>query len=211
MNIMYKYVIFPDMAVHDFQGGAEMGLISLILLAAGLSMDAFAVSVCKGLSAEKAGIRCQLICGAWFGGFQALMPVIGYFFGSLFLDAIEAFDHWIAFGLLFLIGSSMIYEALWGDGEKSEPDLSPKAMLPLAISTSIDAMAAGLTLAMAGNVSIFPAALLIGAVTFVFSAAGVKIGSLFGARFQQPAQVTGGIILILLGVKILLEHLWPMG
>lgn len=180
----------------------------LLLLAVGLSMDAFAVSVCKGLSMKRTGLKAGLICGGWFGGFQALMPTVGFFLGTLFAGAIEAFDHWVAFGLLALIGANMLREALGkGETEEADGDLSAKAMFPLAIATSIDALAVGISLAMAGNVKIVTAAGLIGAVTFALSAIGVKVGSMFGNRYEKKAQVAGGVILILLGVKILLEHL----
>lgn len=185
-----------------------MGVWELLLLAVGVSMDAFAVSVCKGLSMSKSGIRESAICGTWFGGFQALMPLIGFFLGTLFAEAIEAFDHWVAFGLLAIIGINMLKEAF----SKEETcgcccDLSFKTMLVMAIATSIDALAVGISLAMAGDVNIWIAIVLIGFTTFCFSGLGVKIGNVFGSRFEQKAQVAGGIILILLGLKILLEHL----
>ena len=171
-------------------------------------MDAFAVSVCKGLSMKSSGLKAGLVCGGWFGGFQALMPAIGFFLGTLFAGVIEAFDHWVAFGLLALIGVNMLREAFGkGAGEETDGDLSVKAMFPLAIATSIDALAVGISLAMAGNVNILMAALLIGLVTFALSAIGVKVGGVFGSRYEKKAQIAGGIILILLGVKILLEHL----
>ncbi len=189
-----------------------MGLWELLLLAVGLSMDAFAVSICKGLSMKKAGMNEGAICGAWFGGFQALMPLIGYFLGTLFAEAIVAFDHWVAFGLLAIIGINMLKEALSKcDCEEHDADLSFKAMLVMAVATSIDALAVGISLAMAGNVNIWVAILLIGATTFILSAAGVKIGNVFGSRFEKKAQVAGGVILILLGTKILLEHLGILG
>lgn len=184
-----------------------MGFFEMFLLAVGLSMDAFAVSVCKGLSMKKAGAREGIICGAWFGGFQALMPVIGFFLGTLFADAIKAFDHWIAFGLLAIIGVNMLKEAFGGEEEDCNADLSFKAMLIMAIATSIDALAVGISLAMAGNVNIFFAVLLIGVTTFLLSGLGVKIGNVFGSRYEKGAQIAGGVILILLGAKILLEHL----
>ena len=185
-----------------------MGFWELLLLAVGVSMDAFAVSVCKGLSMSKSGIKESAICGAWFGGFQALMPLIGFFLGTLFAEAIEAFDHWIAFGLLAVIGINMLKEAF----EKEEEgccgcDLSFRTMLVMAIATSIDALAVGISLAMAGDVNIWLSILLIGLTTFAFSGLGVKIGNVFGSRFEQKAQIAGGCILILLGLKILLEHL----
>ena len=186
-----------------------MGFFELLLLAVGLSMDAFAVSVCKGLSMKKADLRGAFTCGIWFGGFQALMPTIGFFLGTLFADAIVAFDHWVAFGLLGIIGFNMLKEAFSKDEEEETCgcDLSFKTMLVMAIATSIDALAVGISLAMAGNVNIWVAILLIGFTTFSFSALGVKIGNVFGSRFEQKAQIAGGAILILLGLKILLEHL----
>ena len=185
-----------------------MGFFELLLLAVGLSMDAFAVSVCKGLSMKKPSIKGPLICGIWFGGFQALMPLIGFFLGTLFAEAIEAFDHWIAFGLLAIIGINMLKEAFSKEEEGCcGCDLSFRTMLVMAIATSIDALAVGISLAMAGNVNIWLAILLIGFTTFSFSGLGVKIGNVFGSRFEQKAQIAGGCILILLGLKILLEHL----
>ena len=188
-------------------GGFFMGFVELLLLAVGLSMDAFAVSICKGLSMKKAGLKEGCICGAWFGGFQALMPLIGFFLGTLFADAIEAFDHWVAFGLLALIGINMLREAFGPQEEECCDDLSFKKMFVMAVATSIDALAVGISLAMAGDVNIFVAIAFIGVITFALSAAGVKIGNVFGSRFQKDAQIAGGVILILLGIKILLEHL----
>ena len=185
-----------------------MGFWELLLLAIGVSMDAFAVSVCKGLSMNKSGLKESAVCGAWFGGFQALMPLIGFFLGTLFAEAIEAFDHWLAFALLAIIGINMLKEAFSNEEEGCcGCDLSFKTMLVMAIATSIDALAVGISLAMAGNVNIWLAILLIGFTTFSFSGLGVKIGNVFGSRFEQKAQVAGGVILILLGLKILLEHL----
>ncbi len=186
-----------------------MKFAELFLLAVGLSMDAFAVSVCKGLSMKKATLKAGAVCGAWFGGFQALMPLAGYFLGTLFAGAIEAFDHWVAFGLLGIIGINMLKEAFSKecDCENHNADLSVKTMFIMAIATSIDAMAVGISLAMAGNVNIYAAVVLIGVTTFLFSAAGVKIGNVFGSRFEKKAQIAGGVILIGLGIKILLEHL----
>lgn len=183
-----------------------MGIGELLLLAVGLSMDALAVSICKGLAMKKATWRAGLTCGVWFGGFQALMPVIGFFLGALFAEAIQAFDHWVAFALLALIGANMLKEACGGE-EEADADLSPKAMFPMAVATSIDALAVGISLAMAGNVNIWLAAVFIGICTCTLSTAGVKVGNVFGARFEKKAQIAGGVILILLGVKILLEHL----
>ena len=187
-----------------------MGFLELLLLAVGLSMDAFAVSVCKGLCMKKADLRSMAICGAWFGGFQGLMPLIGFFLGTIFADAIEAIDHWVAFVLLALIGLNMLKEAM----EKScdccdtnGADLSVKNMFVMAVATSIDALAVGISLAMAGNVNIVAAVLLIGVTTFILSGVGVKVGNIFGSRFEKKAQLFGGVILILLGTMILLEHL----
>ena len=184
-----------------------MGFVELLLLAVGLSMDAFAVSICKGLSMKKAGLKEGCICGAWFGGFQALMPLIGFFLGPLFADAIEAFDHWVAFGLLALIGINMLREAFGPQEEECCDDLSFKKMFVMAVATSIDALAVGIFLAMAGDVNIFVAIAFIGVITFALSAAGVKIGNVFGSRFEKKAQMAGGFILILIGANILLEHL----
>ena len=187
-----------------------MGFAELLLLAVGLSMDAFAVSICKGLSMKKASLGAGAICGAWFGGFQALMPLIGFFLGTLFAGAIEAFDHWVAFGLLVIIGVNMLKEAFSKEGECEDcnnADLSVKTMFVMAVATSIDALAVGISLAMAGDANIWIAIALIGAITFVMCAIGVKIGNVFGSRFEKKAQVAGGVILILLGCKILLEHL----
>ena len=187
-----------------------MGLGELLLLAVGVSMDAFAVSVCKGLGMRKATLKNAMTCGLWFGGFQGLMPAIGFFLGALFAEAIQSFDHWIAFGLLGLIGFNMIKEALGQEEECGcceEADLSVKNMFVMAVATSIDALAVGISLAMAGNVNIVLAVILIGTVTCILSAVGVKVGNVFGSRFEKKAQLCGGGILILLGLKILLEHL----
>ena len=189
-----------------------MGIGELLLLAVGVSMDAFAVSICKGLAMKKATLRACGTCGMWFGGFQALMPTIGFFLGTLFAEAIEAIDHWVAFILLAIIGINMLKEAFDKEEEccccdNSNADLSVKTMFVLAIATSIDALAVGISLAMAGNVNIWLAAAFIGSCTFGFSAAGVKIGNIFGGLFEKKAQMAGGLILVVLGVKILLEHL----
>ena len=185
-----------------------MGLFELMMLAVGVSMDAFAVSICKGLSMKKAGIREGAICGAWFGGFQALMPLIGFFLGTLFAKQIETFDHWVAFALLVLIGGNMLKEALSKCDccEEHDADLSVKTMFLMAVATSIDALAVGISLAMAGDVNIYLAITLIGGVTFLMCTLGVKIGNVFGSRYEKKAQIAGGVILILLGIKILLEH-----
>ena len=187
-----------------------MGIWELFLLAVGVSMDAFAVSICKGLAMQKATLKACATCGVWFGGFQALMPTIGFFLGTLFAAAIEAVDHWVAFVLLALIGGNMLKEAFSKECdccENHDADLSVKTMFVMAIATSIDALAVGISLAMAGQVNIWLAALFIGICTFGFSALGVKIGNVFGSRFEKKAQIAGGVILILLGTKILLEHL----
>lgn len=190
-----------------------MGIGELFLLAVGVSMDAFAVSICKGLAVKKAGLREMGTCGVWFGGFQALMPLIGFFLGALFYNAISSFDHWISCGLLALIGGNMLKEAFSKEDECEgcNCDLSFKTMFVMAIATSIDALAVGISLAMAGNVNIWIAIALIGVTTGLFSAVGVKIGNVFGSRFEKKAEIAGGVILILLGLKILLEHLGVIG
>lgn len=187
-----------------------MGITELFILAVGLSMDAFAVSVCKGLSLGKIRCKHMLIAGAWFGGFQALMPLIGYLLGMRFADMVERYAHWIAFFLLVFIGGNMIKEALSGEEEDADASMAPKNMLLLAIATSIDALAVGVTFAFL-KVSIVPAVSFIGAVTFIFSAVGVKIGSIFGTKYKSGAEICGGIILILLGIKILLEGIGFIG
>ena len=184
-----------------------MGFFELFLLAFGLSMDACAVSICKGLSMKKADLRAMSICGIWFGGFQALMPLIGFLLGSLFAEAIEAIDHWVAFILLCIIGINMLKEAFSKEEEEHDADLSVKTMFVMAVATSIDALAVGISLAMAGDVNIVLAVILIGVITFAMSAMGVKVGNIFGSRFEKKAQLAGGVILVLLGTKILLEHL----
>lgn len=203
-----------------------MGLLELFILAVGLSMDAFAVSICKGLALPKISLKSAGIVGLWFGFFQALMPLIGYLLGVNFRVYIVSIDHWIAFGLLVLIGANMIKEALSDDEEDQasvEADngvaitqicvednikeiLGVKTMFLLAIATSIDALAMGVTFAFL-DVNIIPAICFIGIVTFSFSAVGVKIGNVFGLKYKSKAEITGGIILILLGCKILIEHL----
>lgn len=178
----------------------------ILVLGIGLSMDAFAVSVCKGLAVRRADLKTSLVCGTWFGAFQALMPLIGYFLGRMFADAIAAVDHWVAFFLLALVGGNMIKEALSGEEESATPDLSAKAMLPLAVATSIDALAVGISLAMT-EAPIFTSVIVIGITTFALSALGVTIGGIFGNKFQKKAEIFGGVVLILLGCKILLESL----
>ena len=191
-----------------------MGILELAVLAVGLAMDAFAVSICKGLALKKTNLRHMSVVGLWFGGFQALMPLIGFFLGSMFADKIQAFDHWVAFGLLAIIGINMLKEALEKkccECENHTDDFAFKTMLVMAVATSIDALAVGISLAMAGGVNIFAAIAFIGATTFAFSALGVRIGNAFGAKFEKKAQLCGGVILILLGLKILLEHLGVLG
>lgn len=183
-----------------------MDLFTLFILAVGLSMDAFAVSICKGLAMKKATKKDMLTVGVWFGGFQALMPAIGYLLGSTFKDKITAIDHWIAFILLGLIGANMIKEALSKEEENTSSSLKFKDMFMLAIATSIDALAVGITFSFL-NVNIIFAVTFIGITTFVISAVGVKIGNIFGTKYKSKAEITGGVILILLGFKILFEHL----
>ena len=188
-----------------------MGILELFLLALGVSMDAFAVSVCKGLAMKKVTLKSEMTCGLWFGGFQALMPTVGFFLGALFADAIEAVDHWVAFALLAIIGASMLKDAFEQEAEcgcqDQNADMSVKTMFILAVATSIDALAVGISLAIVGNVNIFLAALFIGICTCTLSALGVKIGNVFGSCYEKKAQIGGGAILILLGLKILLEHM----
>ena len=182
-----------------------MGFIELLLIAVGLSMDAFAVSVCKGLSVKKVGVKHAALAGLYFGGFQFLMPVIGYLLGFRFESVIETVDHWVAFVLLAFIGGNMIKES-FGKAEELNDDFGVKTMLLMAVATSIDALAVGITFAFL-EVQILPAAGLIGVTTFLLSFAGIYIGNVFGARYKSKAELAGGIILVLIGVKILLEHL----
>ena len=191
-----------------------MGIFELFILAVGLSMDAFAVAICKGLATQKLKPRHMLTVGAWFGGFQALMPLIGYFLGTAFAKYVTAIDHWIALVLLCGIGGNMIKESFEKE-EEEECDCGCdsygfKKMFVMAIATSIDALAAGISLAMdlnGNNTYAFIAVAFIGIITFTLSAFGVKIGNIYGAKFKSKAEFAGGAILILLGVKILLEHL----
>ena len=205
-----------------------MGFIELFLLAVGLSMDAFAVAVCAGLTMPKLNIKKALIISLYFGVFQAAMPLIGYLVATLFADKIITYDHWIAFALLCFLGGKMIAESFKGDGcpdrecpdetcadrscpggkkpDKSETSVTPAHMLPLALATSIDALAVGVSFAFL-RVSILPAITFIGVTTLVLSLFGVKIGNVFGTRFKSKAELAGGIILVLIGLKILLEHL----
>ena len=183
----------------------KMSVWELFILAVGLSMDAFAVSVCKGLSVKALKPKHMLIAGLYFVGFQALMPLIGYLLGVQFQSLIQEFDHWIAFVLLVLIGLSMIRESRECPDELND-SFSFMTMLPLAVATSIDALAVGVSFAFL-QVDIVPAVAFIGVTTFVCCVAGVKVGSLFGNRYQARAELIGGLVLILMGVKILLEHL----
>ena len=190
----------------------KMNFIELLLIAVGLSMDAFSVSICKGLTTKKFSWRMALLCGLWFGGFQVLMPIAGYFLGAQFQEMIEAYDHWIAFGLLFFIGANMIREAVWEKKEEGKENgaLDFKTMLFLAIATSIDALAVGVSFACI-QVKLWSSLVVIGLTTFVFSVLGVKIGNVFGSKYEKSAGIIGGIILILIGLKILLEHLGIIG
>jgi len=187
-----------------------MGILELLLLSVGLAMDAFAVAICKGLALDKVSLKKAAIVGIWFGAFQALMPALGWLLGSAFEQYIVAFDHWIAFVLLGMIGFNMIREALSKDEEPTDCSLCVKAMLPLAIATSIDALAVGVSFAFL-QVLIVPAVCFIGITTFVFSAVGVKLGSVFGEKYSSRAELAGGIVLIAMGTKILLEHLGIIG
>lgn len=186
-----------------------MSIVELLLVAVGLSMDAFAVSVCKGLGMRRIDGRIALILAALFGAFQGLMPVLGWFMGSQFLWLIQPVDHWIAFGLLSFIGGKMVWDALHEDpdGEVVQTRVDWREFLMLSVATSIDALAVGISYA-ALDVDISWAALLIGATTFVLSLVGVVVGHLFGKRFERPAQVVGGVVLIGIGVKVLVEHLF---
>lgn len=181
----------------------------LFVIAVGLSMDAFAVSICKGLAAGRIRLSHALTAGVYFGGFQALMPLAGYLLGVRFQVLIAAFDHWIAFVLLGLIGGNMIRESRQ-EAETLDCDFRFRAMLPLAVATSIDALAVGVSFAFL-QVEILPAVCFIGLVTFGLSAVGVKVGSVFGARYRSGAELAGGLVLVGMGVKILLEHLGVLG
>ena len=180
--------------------------MSFFIIAVSLSMDAFAVSICKGLSTGRPRLRHCLACGGWFGGFQALMPFLGWLLGVRFQGMIVSVDHWIAFVLLAFIGGNMIREALGHGEEDCDPSLAPLAMLVLAVATSIDALAVGVTFAFLQVDNILSAVAFIGVTTFVLSAVGVKAGSVFGARYRSRAELAGGLVLIGMGIKILLEH-----
>ena len=189
-----------------------MGFFELFLIGIGLSMDAFAVAICKGLGMERINKRDTLLLALFFGGFQALMPLTGYLLGSRFASYIERWDHWIAFVLLAFIGSSMIRESREQEEEEIEHggSIRYRELFTLAVATSIDALAVGVSFAFLG-VRIAPAVTLIGCTTFVLTLAGVWVGNLFGSRYKSRAELTGGIILILISVKILLEHLGVLG
>ena len=190
-----------------FSGGIKMDGITLVVLSGGLAMDAFAGSICKGLALKKIAVKNAVLVGLWFGGFQALMPVIGYLLGLSFQQAIAAIDHWIAVVLLSVIGINMIREAFsHEEEEKSDASLTAKAMFPLAIATSIDALAVGVTFAFL-KVNILFAAFSIGIITFLLSSFGVWLGGEVGAKYQSKAEFAGGVVLIIMGIKILLEHL----
>lgn len=182
-----------------------MSLLELIILSVALAMDAFAVSICKGLSKKKIEINHMLLAGIWFGGFQALMPVLGYFCGSKFADKVDKFDHWIAFLILALIGASMIKESR-DDEEEANSNMDVKTMFFLAVATSIDALTVGITFAFL-DVNIVVAVIMIGVITFILSGAGVKIGSIFGDKYKSKAEIAGGVVLIIIGVKTLLTGL----
>ncbi len=183
-----------------------MTLLELFILAVGLSMDAFAVSVCKGLATRKVEIRHYLTVGLWFGGFQALMPLIGFFLGSMFEEKISRYDHWVAFVLLVMIGANMIREALGDDDEKADDSFSFTTMFVLAVATSIDALTIGIMFGITPDVNIAAAISFIGVTTFLFSAAGLGIGHAFGLKYKRKAEIAGGAILIFLGFRILAEH-----
>lgn len=184
-----------------------MGITELIILAVGLSMDAFAVSICKGLSVDKLEVKHMCLAGIWFGGFQALMPLIGFLLGSTFASYVQKFDHWIALILLAFIGFNMVRESFGDDDDSVEDSFSVKTMFLMAVATSIDALAVGVTFAFL-KVNVIFAVITIGIITFLFSAAGIKIGNVFGLRFKSKAELAGGMILILLGIKIFAEHMF---
>lgn len=184
-----------------------MSIWELLITAVALSMDAFAVSICKGLSAGKPKTKHYFIIGAWFGGFQAIMPTLGYLLGSAFEKYITSIDHWVAFVLLGLIGANMIKEGCSKEEEDVNSSFAFKTMFLLAVATSIDALAVGVTYALLPDINIVAAVLSIGIITFCLSAAGLKIGSVFGLKFKSKAEIAGGVILVLMGIKILLEHL----
>ena len=185
-----------------------MTLAELFIIAVGLSMDACAVAICKGLSVQKTQWKHLVLCGLYFGGFQALMPALGFLLGVQFESFVTQIDHWITFVLLGLIGANMIREALGGDEEEMNDSFTFRTMLPLAVATSIDALAVGVSFAFLNiGTLIIPAVLFIGVITFTLSAVGVKLGNVFGCRFKAKAEILGGVVLIGMGTKILLEHL----
>ena len=193
-----------------------MSITDYLLIGVALSMDAFSVSICKGLCMKKLLVSQAIIIGLYFGIAQGVMPIIGYFLGVSFEDAIKAFDHWIAFVLLSIIGGKMLIDVIRGDDDECEScavdgkaDVSLKIMLPMAVATSIDALAVGVSYAFLGA-NIWIAALLIALVTFIFCFAGVGVGCFFGSRWRKPAQIVGGLMLVGIGVKILIEHLMEM-
>ena len=183
-----------------------MSLFEVFFIGLGLSMDALAVSICKGLSFDEMSWKKALIPGVYFGGFQALMPTIGYYLGAGFEEMIKDYDHWVAFGLLALIGINMIRESREED-VKADPRMSPAAMIPLAVATSIDALAAGISFGVLGS-GILKPAVLIGCTTLVISTLGFKVGNAFGSRYKSKAELAGGVILVLIGIKILIEHIF---
>ena len=185
-----------------------MTILDLIVLAIGVSMDAFAVSIAKGLATQRLRSRHYASVAMWFGGFQALMPVLGYFIGARFASVVSSYDHWIAFGLLVLIGGKMLYDTLFGDdeAEEADADFRFKTMFVLAVATSIDALAVGVSLAFL-QANIWWSITLIGLTTAAFSALGLRLGNIFGSRYKRSAEITGGVVLILIGTKILLEHI----
>ena len=184
-----------------------MGFLELFLIGVGLSMDAFAVAICQGLSMTRIKWGHALTVGLYFGGFQALMPLLGWVLGSQFSGYIQQYDHWVAFVLLSFIGGNMLKEGFSKDTETTDSSFGVSAMAVLAVATSIDALAVGITFALLPNVNIIAAVCFIGAITFIISGAGLKVGNVFGLKYKSKAEIAGGIILILIGIKILLEHL----
>lgn len=184
-----------------------MGRFEFFMISFGLSMDAFAVSVCKGLSVYKLNKKYYLIIGAWFGGFQALMPLIGYCLGSAFEKYITSIDHWITFILLSFIGVKMLREGISNQNDDINGSFSIKTMAILAIATSVDALAVGITFALLPSVNILAAVSFVGMITFALSMLGLKIGNAFGIKYRSKAEIAGGVILIIIGLKIFLEHM----
>lgn len=183
-----------------------MSTLEIIIIALGVAMDAFAVSLGKGLALERVVPRHALTAGIWFGGFQALMPIIGYYLGYSFSDVVHSIDHWIAFALLLLIGGNMIREAIWGDQKSHNSDFGVRNMLLMAVATSIDAMAVGISMAFLG-INIWHAAAIIGIITLLLSATGIYLGRSVGSKLGDKAGIIGGIVLIAIGTKIIIEHL----